>query len=69
MPSILKNGPLFNFVRSFEAAKAKAEYERHVKTFKNIDHSHQEPPNNFIEMNIIPKLLYLYFIVNYVNKN
>jgi hypothetical protein len=44
------------FVRSFEAAKAKAEYERHVKTFKNIDHSHQEPPNDFIEMNIIPKL-------------
>lgn len=37
-------------------AVAKLEQERQRKTFRNIDQDSLEPPNNFAELNIIPKL-------------
>lgn len=44
------------FTRLEQIAAAKLEYERKMKTFRNIDHSDLEPPNDIAELNIIPKL-------------
>ncbi len=57
----LTNANLLNdfettLVRQIETARARLAYERKQSTFKNIDESNFQPPNDFVEMNIIPKL-------------
>ena len=49
------------FLKLEEIALNRIEAQRNYKTFKNIDNASMEPPNDFTEMSIVPKLADILF--------